>query len=84
MRWRWPYRFVRRFRKTPKVICLSQAAMSNWEGSWAVLAGVRPSQRMFGLALDEDQIQDSERWQHMLEPIDYFALDGTGVIELMK
>lgn len=61
---------------------LSQAAMGSVEGSWAVLAGLRPNRQKFGLAMDEDQVGDSERWHHIYEPVDYMAFSEVGVIDL--
>lgn len=78
----WPYRFRIRFRKVPKVIVLSQAAMGSPEGSWAVLAGKRPNKRTFGIAIEEDQKKDDERWHHILEPVDYMAFSDIGSIDL--
>ncbi len=51
----------------------TQSAMDGGNGSWAVLYGTNPiSGGRLDLAVDEDQIGDSERW-HITEQVAYWA-----------
>jgi hypothetical protein len=51
------------FTATPEVGIVTQAAMDGADGGWAVLYGPSPlSATSISLAIDEDQIRDSERF----------------------
>ncbi len=69
------YDFSPAFSSTPQVALLSQAAMDSGDGSWAVLYGAAPlSATSLELAVDEDQIGDSER-RHNTEQVAYLVLE---------
>jgi uncharacterized repeat protein (TIGR01451 family) len=74
------YTFVQPFGSTPQVAVISQAAMDGNDGGWAVLYGASPlSSNQISLAVDEDQIGDSER-AHTTEQVAYLVFGEPLVI----
>jgi hypothetical protein len=60
-----------------KTAVLSTAGMDGGDGGWAVLRGnnpLPPSSGTISLAIDEDQLRDSER-NHTTEQVAYFVID---------
>ena len=75
------YNFNPAFSSLPTVGVLSQAAMDGNDGSWSLFAGTNPFLTgSMNLAVDEDQIGDSER-DHTREEVGYFILTGELVID---
>jgi hypothetical protein len=72
--------FERPFATAPAVAIVSQVAMDESDGSWAVLTS-SPTTTGMGVALDEDMIGDWER-KHGTEEIDYAVFSTTGTIRL--
>ena len=60
---------------------VTQQAMDGGDGSWAVLYGVSPTDSNIDLAVDEDQISDSER-NHTTEEVAYFGISGSGTTDI--
>jgi hypothetical protein len=77
----WTYTFVAPFSTTPAVAVLSQVAMDSADGGWAVLAEI-PSTTSMQVAIDEDQIFDTER-QHATEEVDYVVFSAAGSVQLI-
>lgn len=75
-------KFNSRFGRTPAVAVLSQAAMDDSDGSWAVLTS-NPSTTSVGVSVDEDQLADTER-SHSTEEVNYAVFSSTGAIQLAK
>ncbi|MFQ6100203.1 MAG: hypothetical protein ACE5OS_03060 [Anaerolineae bacterium] len=74
------YSFNRPFNTPPQVALASQAAMDGSNGAWALLYGADPlSMTSIDLALDEDQIGDSERW-HTTEQVAYLVFEAPLVL----
>ncbi len=70
------YDFSTPFSTTPVFAIATQAAMDGGNGGWAHLLGTNPlSATSITLAVDEDQIRDSER-SHTTEQVSYFVLEG--------
>jgi hypothetical protein len=70
------------FSSTPQVAIAVQAAMDGNEGSWAVLYGASPlSATRIGVAVDEDQLSDSER-NHGSEQVAVLAIESAGSVAL--
>jgi hypothetical protein len=72
-----PYRysFSQSFTKTPAVALVVLSAMDGGNGGWAYLYGTSPlSSTNIGLAIDEDQIRDSER-KHTTEQVTYLVFE---------
>jgi hypothetical protein len=76
------YTFTTPFITTPVVAVLSQVAMDNSDGSWAVLK-VNPTKTSMRVAVDEDDILDSER-NHPNEQLDYAVFSAAGSIQLIR
>lgn len=78
------YNFVSPFANemAPEVLLVSQNAMDGSDGSYAILAAA-PSYRSVEVALDEDQIRDSER-SHTTEQVAYLAISTAGVLPLTE
>ena len=53
----------------------SQSTMKGYNGSWVQLYGANPVGASLNLVLDEDQINDSERW-HVAERVGYWAFSS--------
>jgi len=69
------YSFSPAFGSAPQVALVSQAAMDGGDGGWAVLYGASPlSASTLDLAIDEDQISDSER-NHTTEQVAYLVFE---------
>jgi hypothetical protein len=75
-------KFNSRFGTTPVVAVLSQAAMDDSDGSWAVLTS-NPSTTSVGVSVDEDQVADTER-SHSTEEVNYAVFASIGAIQLTK
>jgi thiamine monophosphate kinase len=75
------YTFVAPFSTTPAVAVLSQVAMDGSDGSWAVLAEISSTTSM-KVAIDEDQILDTER-SHTPEELDYVVFSAAGSVQLI-
>ena len=75
-------KFKSRFATTPVVAVLSQAAMDDSDGSWAVLTR-DPSTASVGVSVDEDQRADTER-SHSTEEVHSAVFSSIGAIELTK
>jgi|GEM_PF-2494807 len=56
---------------------VTQQAMDGGDGSWAVLYGSSPLGTSISVAVDEDQIADSER-NHTAEELAYWVISGSG------
>jgi len=70
------------FSSTPEVGIAVQAAMDGGNGGWAVLYGASPlSSSSIGLAIDEDQINDSER-SHITEQVGVLVFESAVSLEL--
>jgi hypothetical protein len=69
-----PYMYtLTAFSSVPEVGLVLQAAMDGGDGGWAVLYGAAPlTATTVGLAVDEDQIADTER-QHTSEQVGYLV-----------
>ena len=76
------FNFNSRFGTTPVVAVLSQAAMDDSDGSWAVLTS-NPSTTSVGVSVDEDQLADTER-KHNTEEVNYAVFSSVGAIQLTK
>jgi hypothetical protein len=76
------FAFTKRFATTPEVAVLSQAAMDDSDGSWAVITSI-PTTSSIGIAVDEDQNGDSER-THSTEEVNYAVFGKSGAIQLIK
>ena len=61
---------------------LSQVAMDDSDGSWAVLTS-NPSTTSVGISVDEDQLADTER-SHSTEEVNYAVFSSIGAIQLTK
>lgn len=60
----------------PEIVILSSAAMDGGDGGWPVLFGADPvSDSAIQLAIDEDQIRDTER-NHTSEQVAYLAISA--------
>jgi uncharacterized repeat protein (TIGR01451 family) len=67
------YNFSQPFGSIPEVAIVSQAAMDDNGGGWAILYGANPlSASRIYLAIDEDQIRDAER-AHGTEQVAYLV-----------
>jgi hypothetical protein len=75
-------KFRSKFGTTPVVAVLTQAAMDDSDGSWAVLTS-NPSTTLVGISVDEDQLANSER-THATEEVNYAVFSSTGAIQLTK
>jgi hypothetical protein len=75
-------KFKSRFGATPVVAVLSQAAMDDSDGSWAVLT-LNPTTTAVGVSVDEDQLADKER-THSTEEVNYAVFSSIGAIQLSK
>ena len=75
-------KFNARFGTTPAVAVLSQVAMDDSDGSWAVLTS-NPSTTSVGISVDEDQLADTER-SHSTEEVNYAVFSSIGAIQLTK
>jgi hypothetical protein len=75
------YTFNDGFSTTPAVAVLSQVAMDEYDGGWAVLAKA-PNQNSMLVAIDEDQVGDSDR-DHENEEVDYIVFSATGPVVLI-
>jgi uncharacterized repeat protein (TIGR01451 family) len=74
------YTFNQPFASTPQIALASLAAMDGGNGGWAVLFGANPlSSNTISLAIDEDQIGDTER-NHTTEQVAYLVFEETVVI----
>ncbi len=74
------YTFNQPFASTPQVALASLAAMDGGNGGWAILYGANPlSANWIDLAIDEDQIGDSER-NHTAEQVAYLVFAEPVVI----
>lgn len=75
------YNFLSSFASgAPEVTIVSQNGVDGTDGSWAVLTSTATSSA-FGLALDEDQLRDTER-SHTTEQVSYLAISQAGVFSL--
>ena len=72
--------FQTKFASAPVVAVVSQAAMDGIDGSWAVLTS-NPTTTSVGIAVDEDQTSDSERF-HTTEEVHYAVFSIPGAISL--
>jgi Metallo-peptidase family M12B Reprolysin-like len=75
-------KFNSKFGTTPVVAVLSQAAMDDSDGSWAVLTS-NPSTSSVGISVDEDQLANTER-SHSTEEVHYAVFSSIGAILLTK
>ena len=73
-------KFATKFVKTPAVAVVSQAAMDDSDGSWAVLTS-DPTTSSFSMSVDEDQVKDSER-THTSEEVNFAVFSVAGAIQL--
>jgi uncharacterized repeat protein (TIGR01451 family) len=74
------YTFNQPFASTPRVALISQAAMDDNNGGWAILYGSTPlSANQISLAIDEDQIGNDRR--HNAEQVAYLVFGEPVVIE---
>ncbi len=70
-----PYGYSLNGLSSPSVAIISQAAMKDSNGGWAILYGASPlSSTRLGLAIDEDQAKDKER-KHSGEHVAYIVFD---------
>jgi Metallo-peptidase family M12 len=76
------YKFKSTFASVPVVAVLSQAAMDDSDGSWAVLTA-NPTTTTVGISVDEDQRSDTER-SHSTEEVNYAVFSAAGAIQLTK
>jgi len=66
------------FGTTPTIAVVTNAEMDGGNGGWAVVYGASPfTTTQIGLAMDEDQIADSER-NHATDPIAVIAFNQSG------
>ena len=78
------YTFASPFASMPAVALVSQAAMDGGQGSWAALRGANPlSSTSLTLAVDEDQVNDSERY-HTTEQVGYAVFKDLADISLSE
>lgn len=76
------YNFAEPFETVPAVTVLSTPEMKGADGCWPVLTS-DPTPSSFGVAVDEDQLMDKERW-HLGEHLDYIAFSTEGPIRLFS
>ncbi len=70
-----PYTYAISGLSSASVAVVSQAAMDGGNGGWAVLYGASPvSTTSLALAIDEDQLKDSER-KHVTEQVGYIVFE---------
>lgn len=74
------YSFATPFAIDPAVAIVSQVAVDESDGSWAVLTS-NPTKTQLGVAVDEDMIWDKER-KHTTEELDYAVFSVAGLIPL--
>ncbi len=76
------YAFAQNYAATPAFAVASQTAMDGGNGGWAILRGANPlASGNITLAIDEDQIRDSERW-HTTEQVDYAVFESLTALPL--
>ena len=77
------YSFVVPFSTVPEVAVATQSAMDGSHGGWALLFGASPlTASTMDLVIDEDQVNDSERY-HSSEQVAYFVFSAGGFVELV-
>ena len=69
------YSFSQSFSQTPEVALVTMAGVDGGNGGWAILYGSTPlTQTELRIAIDEDQIGDSER-SHITEQVGYLVFE---------